>query len=426
MIVPNPFRPTFGSVPHTLAGRDEVLARIAATFDLTEGDPDATMVATGHRGTGKTVLLNTAAQAARQRGWAAVSVSATDGPLDEAVIEAVAASQIARTRTRGLRHLSGVQALGFGLSWAAPAHHANPSLRYILTDFAEQAERSGVGLLIALDDMQHLSRDEARRFASALQHVIRNESRPVVFIGAGLTVIETTLLADPGMTFFGRCARVSIGLLDDAETRRAIREPLRDAGVRIDPNALDEAVAATRGYPFMLQQVGYQTWQSIQDWSRPIAGATVREGIALAEEAMVKQVLKPDWARLGPLERRALVAMSCDDGPTTTYDLRARIGMTSQTWATYRKRLIDAGVIVAPRRGWIDFAHEPMRTWVRTLTVDDRDAVHSHEDPSPNLRGRIADALEVDRSASYASIGRAVGAHRSYVRQIALQERLAR
>lgn len=81
---------------------------------------------------------------------------------------------------------------------------------------------------------------------------------------------------------------------------------------------------------------------------------------------------------------------------------------------------------MAPRRGWIDFAHEPMRPWVRTIALDSPEEIDIDvERPSP-LRDRIADALEIDRRASYASIGRTVGAHRSYVRQIALVERLTR
>lgn len=423
MTGPNPFRPTFGSVPHTVAGRDKVLERIEAVFALVEGDPDATMVVTGHHGAGKTVLLNKAAQAARDRGWAAVSVSATDGPVAEAVIEAVAASQM--TRRRGVRRLAGVQALGFGLSWSPPPHNGSPSLRYILTDFAEQAARSGVGLLVALDEMQHLRPGEARRFASALQHVIRNEGRPVVFIGAGLTVVENTILADSGMTFFGRCARVPIGPLADSEARRALREPVRAAGRLIDGDALDQAVAAGGGYPFMLQQIGYHTWRSTPDAATRITTAAVRAGVIQAREAMANQVFQPDWARLGPLERKALEEMSRDDGPTTTGHLRARLGMTSATWATYRKRLIDAGVIVTPRRGQIEFVHEPMRRWVRSRIPETSDRVSVEELPE-TLRSRIVDALEADPAASYASIGREVGAHRSYVRQIALVERLTR
>ena len=75
----------------------------------------------------------------------------------------------------------------------------------------------------------------------------------MVFIGAGLTVIESTILADSGITFFGRCARVPIGLLDESGACKAIDEPLSEAGVHIDAAALDMAVTATRGYPFMLQ-----------------------------------------------------------------------------------------------------------------------------------------------------------------------------
>ena len=44
----------------------------------------------------------------------------------------------------------------------------------------------------------------------------------------------------------------------------------------------------------------------------------------LAREAMVNQVFRPDWERFGPLEHQALAAMSQDDGPTTTGDVRSR------------------------------------------------------------------------------------------------------
>ena len=153
-------------------------------------------------------------------------------------------------------------------------------------------------------------------------------------------------------------------------------------------------------------------WRSAPGPAGSISLAAARASVALAQEAMVSQVLKPDWARLGPLERKALAAMSRDNGPTATSDVRSRLRMTSSTWATYRRRLIDAGMIVAPRRGQVDFGHEPMRHWVRTRTEDNRDDRADHEERPKTLRDRILGALAADETASYASIGRAVGAHR--------------
>lgn len=417
---PNPFRPTSGTRPHTLAGRSEVLSRIAGVFTLREGDPDATMVITGHRGTGKTVLLNSAVQMAHEQKWAAVSISAADGPVARALIEAVTASKTTNRR-RGTR-LTGAQALGFGLSWSPPAHTDNPSLRYILTDLTEQTAKSGTGLLIALDEMQHLKVDKAREFASALQHVIRNEGRPAVFIGAGLTVIESTILADAGMTFFGRCARAPIGPLSDHYARQAIREPLEDSGSSIDKETLDAVINAARGYPFMLQQVGYHIWETAPNPSSGITLDTAQAGIASAQDAMENKVLRPDWARLGAIERKALTAMSRDAGPTRTASLRSRLEMSSSKWGVYRKRLLDAGVIVAPQRGQIDFAHEPMRELVRKQTDTEED---SDKEPT-QLSDLIIAALEADKRASYAATGRKIGASRSYVRQIARINRLTR
>ena len=421
---PNPFRPTFGAPPHTLSGRNEVLDRIANTFTLNEGDPDATMVVTGHRGTGKTVLLNKAVQMAHERKWAAVSVSAVDGPVARAVIEAVTASGTANKQRDGrlTNRLTSVQAVGFGLSWSPPTHTDNPSLRYVLTDLTEQAARSGTGLLIALDEMQHLRVDSAREFASALQHVIRNEGRPAVFIGAGLTVIESTILADAGMTFFGRCARSPIGLLSPQDASTAIRRPLEDSGASIDKEALDAVVVAAHGYPFMLQQIGYHIWEATPDLHSGIALDIAYAGIASAHEAMENQVLRPDWARLTPTERKALTAMSRDPGPSHTASLRSRLDMSSSKWGVYRNSLLDAGVIVAPQRGQVDFAHEPMREWVRKQTDTEEDEA----EPPSQLRDLIVAALDADKKASYATIGRKVGASRSYVRQIALINRLTR
>ena len=54
----NPFTPSFGISPPILSGRAGVLGRVEAALAHGPRHPDFTMLATGSRGIGKTVLLN--------------------------------------------------------------------------------------------------------------------------------------------------------------------------------------------------------------------------------------------------------------------------------------------------------------------------------------------------------------------------------
>ena len=84
----NPFLPTFGTSPPLLAGRDGEVARFARAFEDGPGHPDYTLLITGPRGSGKTVLLNEAEDAALALGWRAISMSASVADLTRRITAA--------------------------------------------------------------------------------------------------------------------------------------------------------------------------------------------------------------------------------------------------------------------------------------------------------------------------------------------------
>lgn len=73
----NPFLPTFGTSPPFLAGRAREVARLDRAFVEGPGNPDYTLLITGPRGSGKTVMLNEAEDSVLARGWSVISVSAS-------------------------------------------------------------------------------------------------------------------------------------------------------------------------------------------------------------------------------------------------------------------------------------------------------------------------------------------------------------
>ncbi|MFZ2503619.1 MAG: ATP-binding protein, partial [Nocardioides sp.] len=68
--VRNPYAPGAGQRPPELAGREAQLRAVEIALDrLAAGRPERSVILTGLRGVGKTVLLNAMRSAAVRRGW---------------------------------------------------------------------------------------------------------------------------------------------------------------------------------------------------------------------------------------------------------------------------------------------------------------------------------------------------------------------
>ena len=91
----NPYAPGAGQRPPELAGRDRELKQFAVTLErVASGRPDRSMVLSGLRGVGKTVLLNSLRSLAVQRAWGTGKIEARPDqslrlPLAQAVHAAI-------------------------------------------------------------------------------------------------------------------------------------------------------------------------------------------------------------------------------------------------------------------------------------------------------------------------------------------------
>ena len=228
----NPFSPTFGTTPPLFAGRDSVLARFSDALDTGPTHPDYTLLVSGDRGTGKTALLNVLEARAADRGWMTVTAAASSEPVS-ARIASEAKRCIERLRGgRQTARLSSVSALGVGISLEQRPQHGEvgPGLLAVLEELGELLAERGTGLLLTVDELHDVERNDVRNVASAVQIVTRRRLRPLAFAAAALPLIEHTHLADPNMTFLQRCARAPLGPLEPDEARRALRQPIIDSG----------------------------------------------------------------------------------------------------------------------------------------------------------------------------------------------------
>jgi len=371
---PNPFTPSFGISPPILSGRAGVLGRVEAALAHGPRHPDFTMLATGSRGIGKTVLLNAVEEAAGRRGWAAIpasAASAADGMTLSSYIEWCAEKWPVPPQW----HQAGA---GIG-SLAKPDGRVWPGLVGALMALARLAAANGAGVLLTIDELHSAAVDDFRAVAYAIQQVTRREQLPLAFVGAGLNEMEDTILADDGMTFFQRCARAPLSPLSEAEARFAIEQPILNSQRRIEAAGLDAMVLAASGNPFMVQAVGFAAWEHAGE-ATMITAAHTDAGIADAERSLISQIVMPMWRRISSRDREFLYAMSADDDASAVRALTERMGITPNFANRCRQRLIDAGAIVAAGRGLVRFSHEAMRDWLRDGADDPFD-----KEPDPKV-----------------------------------------
>lgn len=422
----NPFTPGFGDTPSTLAGRDDVLGRIDKAMQRPR-HPDRTLGLIGGRGIGKTAVLNAAEAAAHGRGWAVLSVTARRGGR---LVDSLIQMALTPANWPEAWQEPAVRAGYSARSPADPAARSPGNLRYsqmgatlrsAMTDLAELAASHGAGVLITVDELQGMNDEDAEDFAATVQHIIRRERRSLMFLGAGLPVVERTLFADEDLTFFQRCRRIVLQPLDSAEVEYAITAAIEEAGSSIGEDAVDAVVQEASGYPFMVQLIGFHAWEASADPAGGITAADVHEGIILARAEMGQLFIQPAWNGLSAGAQRYLQAMTLDQGDSSTSAVAQRLDKSPSCAAHYRQELIDEGLAVSAGYGKVRFAHSALPHWLRgnpALPPPPDVGTTPAAAGRPIVRPEIEVALRADPLINAAALAAELGVTASYIRQV--------
>ncbi len=366
----NPFAPTFGALPPVLAGRADVIGDIAAAWETGPTHPGYTALLLGRRGTGKTVVLEELRTLAQRRGWLTVSAAAvTPGLLDR--LSHAAAEHLNRAAEALDADLRGdLAAAGIGIAAAYdPGADLARRLGTVLSVLARHLDRQGAGMVVTVDELHAGHADELRTLGIALQDVTRLAQLPMAFVGAGLPVLEDTLLSDESVTFLQRCGRYEVGFLDHAAARTALAEPIRQRGGRMSPEAIEHAVEAAGGYPFMVQLVGFHSWEAAAEPDTAVTVSDAVEGAQVAQQHIGQLVIAPLWRDQPDSARRFLIAMAHDDSESQLADIARRMDVTSGYVSVYRARLVKSGLVAATDKRSVTFALPGTRRWIRDLDV---------------------------------------------------------
>lgn len=369
----NPFKPSFGVSPPLLSGRDDLIEEFADGLDDGPGSPSRATLYTGARGAGKTVMLNAVEDSARRRGWVVISETASPGLVERLTrrrLPEVLRSFDPDAVQRRLTHVTAPFSGGGGLSWETlEAHVAEADLRSQIGLLTELLAENGTGLLITVDEIHRQQIAELRELATTIQHAFREE-RELAFAGAGLTAAVSDVLNDEVLTFLRRADRHHLGRVPLEDVRRALREPIIAAGRQVGGDAVEVMAGGTRGYPFLIQLVGAQSWR-IRRTAPEISVEDAEAGVANARRRLGSLVYEPALDEASDVDKSFLLAMARDDDASRMADVVERLGITKSYASVYRRRLIDAELIEPAGRGRVDFALPYLREYLREHAAAD-------------------------------------------------------
>lgn len=367
----NPFSPGAGSPPPELAGRAQILEQARITLGRVQaGRPERSQLLIGLRGVGKTVLLNKIREMADQMGYRSVFIEAHEGkplaalllpPLRQLLISLDRMATISEKAKRGLRVLKsffdGVkvkyQDIEIGIDidaepGVADSGDIEADLSAVFLALGEAAADRGIPVALIVDELQYLSEDELSALIMAM-HQIAQRQLPVVLIGAGLP--QLVALAGRAKSYAERLFQFpEIGPLAPKDAAAALQRPVMEQQVRFSDESLKEIVRRTQGYPYFLQEWGYQAWNLAG--TSPIEIDVVKQATRESIRRLDANFFRVRFDRLTPREKEYLRALAeLGEGPHRSGDVADQLDVKVHSVAPVRNGLIKKGMIYSPAHG---------------------------------------------------------------------------
>lgn len=369
--IANPYAPGAGTPPPALVGRDAILDAAEISLQrLRAARTSQHQLITGLRGVGKTVLLGKLSALAQHVGFRVIRVEAVGGDdtlrsllrQSRRILEDLDRSQKV---TRALRSIESVAITLAGTGVTIERTAATPdreALADVVTDLATAAADHDLGIMLAIDEAQSIASDDLRRLLAGV-HRCGQDGLPMACVLAGLP----NLVGDvaKAATYAERMFTVAdLGPLTPVQVTRAIVEPAAEIGVEWAAEATEAIVDHSDGFPFFVQTWAYHTWNTAVD--EPISADDVDRAQPHADHALDSSFFAARIARIPSSEVAYVQGLaSLGPGPHRSGEVAESMSMRTPQVAAFRERLINEGVIYAPRYGWVEFAIPHFDRYVR-------------------------------------------------------------
>ena len=372
MLKINPYRPGAGLMPPYLAGREADIQAVEQMFEaLSMNIPTQSVIFSGLRGVGKTVLINRLQRSAEERGIFCKHIEVEERKDFISQIASCAQGFLRKISTReNLKYLiqkplDAIKALvisfdpensTFSLSMQEQELYRSTNLTQSLTDvftaLGEAAYEAETPICFFIDEIQYMKKQELGALIAAI-HRSNQLGYPIMIVGAGLPKIYKMLSEEKSYSerLF---VYQEIGSLSEEQAEKAITEPVRKLGAEYDEAAVKRIFGTTRGYPFFIQQLCQIVYENAES-------SVITEEDVLRAEPEFYRVLdngffKVRYERCSDADKKFIFAMvRCGELPCTISNVAKKLHKRVSTISTMRAQLISKGIIYSEKHGELDF-----------------------------------------------------------------------
>lgn len=380
----NPYRPGAGLMPVYIAGRDEDIQNVSQMFDaLTMDIPTQSIIFSGLRGVGKTVLINKLQSIAEEKGIFCKHIEIEErndfisqiAECSQAFLRTVSAKEKFKHLIQ--KPLEAIKSLvvsfnpednSFSLSMQDRELYVSNNLTQTLTEvfstIGETAQKTETPICFFIDEIQYMKQKQLGSLIAAL-HRANQLGYPIMIIGAGLPKIYK-MLSDEKSYSERLFMYKKIDSLTDEQSEKAIEEPAKKFNIIYAHEATNKIVEITKGYPFFIQQLCKIVYDKTN--KDVIELSDVENCIDEFLSSLDERFFKSRYERCAESDKKFIFAMvECGELPCTISNVAHNLNKTVGSISTTRAQLISKGIIYPVRYKELDFTVPEFSGYIQRL-----------------------------------------------------------
>lgn len=380
----NPYRPGAGLMPVYIAGRDEDIQNVSQMFDaLTMDIPTQSIIFSGLRGVGKTVLINKLQSIAEEKGIFCKHIEIEErndfisqiAECSQAFLRTVSAKEKFKHLIQ--KPLEAIKSLvvsfnpednSFSLSMQDRELYVSNNLTQTLTEvfstIGETAQKTETPICFFIDEIQYMKQNQLGSLIAAL-HRANQLGYPIMIIGVGLPKIYK-MLSDEKSYSERLFMYKKIDSLTDEQSEKAIEEPAKKFNIIYAHEATNKIVEITKGYPFFIQQLCKIVYDKTN--KDVIELSDVENCIDEFLSSLDERFFKSRYERCAESDKKFIFAMvECGELPCTISNVAHNLNKTVGSISTTRAQLISKGIIYPVRYKELDFTVPEFSGYIQRL-----------------------------------------------------------
>lgn len=380
----NPYRPGAGLMPVYIAGRDEDIQNVSQMFDaLTMDIPTQSIIFSGLRGVGKTVLINKLQSIAEEKGIFCKHIEIEErndfisqiAECSQAFLRTISAKEKFKHLIQ--KPLEAIKSLvvsfnpednSFSLSMQDRELYVSNNLTQTLTEvfstIGETAQKTETPICFFIDEIQYMKQNQLGSLIAALYRA-NQLGYPIMIIGAGLPKIYK-MLSDEKSYSERLFMYKKIDSLTDEQSEKAIEEPAKKFNIIYAHEATNKIVEITKGYPFFIQQLCKIVYDKTS--KDVIELSDVENCIDEFLSSLDERFFKSRYERCAESDKKFVFAMvECGELPCTISNVAHNLNKTVGSISTTRAQLISKGIIYPVRYKELDFTVPEFSGYIQRL-----------------------------------------------------------